>query len=355
MFVVRTDRGSVSQVAFDPNSGCTSAEVAAVRSSNPRHLPAGGQLAQAHGANPAAVSAGLPLVIGVSTRVLFDLEEEHGVFVGEGEVAYTALQRRREARTLKPGCAFGLVKRLLALNPPDGQKLVEIVLLSRNPADLALRPFQSCERHGLAISQASFTGGRSVAPYLGAWGVDLFLSKDDSDVRAALEAGKAAARLGAAPHELSRQNSDLVTFALDGDAVVFGPESEAIFREHGLEAFAQNERQKAETPLTRGPFGGALLDKLVELRQQCRRPGGDSRVRIIMVTARAVPAHERVIRTLRRWDSPFDEIHFAGGRAKAPFLAASETDIFFDDREENVEAASRLIAAGHVPALPSRP
>jgi 5'-nucleotidase len=352
MLVARTDRGSVSQVAFDPNSGCTSAELAARRSRKPRHLPAGGQRAQPHGANPAAVSAGLPLVVGVSTRALFDLEEEHRVFALNGDAAYAALQRRREARTLKPGSAFGLVKRLLALNPHDGAKRVEIVLLSRNPPDLALRVFRSCERHELAISAGSFSGGRSVAPYLAAWGVDLFLSKDDDDVRAALEAGTAAARLAAAPQESPREDSDLVTFALDGDAVTFSQESEAIFREHGLEAFARNERRKARTPLRRGPFGGELLDKLVELRQQCLRSSGDSRVRIVMVTARAAPAHERVIRTLRRWGSLFDETHFTGGRAKEGILAALGADIFFDDREENVEAASRLVPAGHVPALP---
>ena len=144
-----------------------------------------------------------------------------------------------------------------------------------------------------------------------------------------------------------------VCFALDGDAVIFGGESEAIFREHGLEAFERHERRSARAPLTRGPFGGALLLKLAELRRRCLRLDGTSRLRITMVTARAAPAHERVIRTLRSWDTTFDEMHFLGHRAKAPFLAAAGVDIFFDDRDAHCEAASRLVSAGRVPELAS--
>ena len=300
-----------------------------------------------------AVSADMPLVVGVSTRALFDLEEEHAVFVGEGENAYSALQRQREAKAPRPGCAFELVRRLLALNPPRGPKLVEVVLLSRNAPDLALRAFRSCERHGLAISEGSFTSGRSIVPFLAAWDIDLFLSNHDGDVRAASEAGTAAACLGPVPPALRPENSDEVRFALDGDAVTFGAESEAIFREQGIEAFERHERRSARTPLTRGPFGGALLLKLVELRRRSQRSDGTSRVRITMVTARAAPAHERVIRTLRSWDTIFDEVHFVGNRAKAPFLAAAGAQIFFDDRNAHVEAASRVVPAGRVPELPS--
>ncbi len=36
----------------------------------------------------------LPLVVGVSTRALFDCEDEHHVFLREGEAAYCALQHR---------------------------------------------------------------------------------------------------------------------------------------------------------------------------------------------------------------------------------------------------------------------
>jgi len=312
----------------------------------------GRRTAAASASRPTA-SADMPLVVGVSTRALFDLKEEHAVFVRDGEDAYSALQRRREAKTPRPGCAFELVRRLLALNPPGGPTLVEVVLLSHNSPDLALRAFRSCERNGLAISEGSFTAGRPIAPILAAWGVDLFLSKDNDDVRAAVEAGTAAARLGPVPPARRPENSDAVHFALDGDAVTFGAESEVIFREQGLEAFERHERRSARTPLTRGPFGGALLHKLIELRRRCLRSDGTSRVRVSMVTARAAPAHERVVRTLRSWDTLFDEVHFVGHRVKAPFLAACGAHIFFDDRKAHVEAASRLVPAGPVPGLPS--
>lgn len=101
--------------------------------------------------------------------------------------------------------------------------------------------------------------------------------------------------------------------------------------------------------MSRGPFGRALLQKLVESRQCRLRPDRTSRLRIVMVTARSALAHERVIRTLRRWSLLFDEIHFVGNRRKAPFLVAAAADVYFDDRTEQVEAASHAVAAGLAP------
>jgi 5'-nucleotidase len=294
-------------------------------------------------------STELPLVVGVSTRALFSLEEEHEVFVREGEDAYCALQREREAILLKPGSAFEPIKRLLALNPRDGKKLVEVVLLSKNAPDLALRAFRSCEYYKLPIVSGSFTSGRPIAPFAAAWGVDLFLSNDEDDVRAASAAGMAAARLGPVPAEAEAASHDEVHFALDGDAVVFAAESEWVFRQHGLESFERHERSNAQVPMAPGPLGGAFLKKLIQIRRLCVKSDGTSRVRITIVTARCAPAHERVIRTLRRWDAPFDEAHFVGHRAKARFLAAAGAHIFFDDREANVKDASRLVSAGLVP------
>jgi len=298
----------------------------------------------------------LPLIVGVSTRALFSLEEEHDVFVHEGEDAYCALQHDREAIPLGQGCAFEPIKRLLALNSRSGDhQLVEVVLLSRNPPDLALRAFRSCEHYKLPIVSGSFTSGRPVAPFAAAWGVDLFLSNDEDDVRSASAAGMAAARLGPVPPPAEAASHDEVHFALDGDAVLFSAESERLFREHGLEIFERHERSNAQVPMAPGPLGGAFLQKLIQIRRLCVKSDGTSRVRLTIVTARNAPAHERVIRTLRRWDAPFDEAHFVGHRAKARFLAAAGAHIFFDDREANVKDASRLISAGLVPcALTSR-
>lgn len=290
----------------------------------------------------------LPLLVGVSTRALFDLEEEHRIFETEGVVAYAALQLQRERQILCPGTAFEVVRRLLLLNGDDREKNVEVILLSKNSPDLSLRAFHSANELGIQVQRGSFTSGRSVAPYVNAWGIDLFLSNDDGDVRAAIEGGTAAAKLGAPPAPLSEGLADEVRIALDGDAVVFSPESDEIYTKQGLQAFLTHEQQNAEIPMNSGPFG-KFLNKLAVLREKFMRPDGTSRVRIAIVTARNVPAHERVVHTLRAWGTPADEAHFVGRHEKAPFLKAFGAHIFFDDQEKHVFGAARVVAAGLVP------
>ncbi len=290
----------------------------------------------------------LPLVIGVSTRALFDLEEEHAVFRSEGVEAYAKLQLCRERAVLEPGSAFAVVRRLLALNSPGANDRVEVVFLSRNSPDLSLRAYHSAEQHGLGIRRGSFTSGRSVAPYVAGWGIDLFLSNDDADVRAAIGAGTAAARLWPHPAGGGDAADDEVRIALDGDAVVFSPESDEVYKSGGLAAFLTHERENARVPMTRGPFG-KFLHKLARLRDAVKDGEGRSKVRIAIVTARNAPAHERVIHTLRAWGTPADEAHFVGAHDKAPILCAFGAHIFFDDQEKHVLGASPFVAAGLVP------
>lgn len=289
-----------------------------------------------------------PLTIGISTRALFNLEEEHRVFEEQGVEAYSKLQREREDVLLAKGTAFDVVERLLALNPPDNTSLVEVILLSRNSPDLSLRAFNSVKKYGLRIERGSFTSGRSVAPFVGAWNIDLFLSNDEGDVQTAARAGTAAAKLGSPPEERLQIPEDEVRFALDGDAVVFDAESDRIFAEQGLEAFFEHETKNAQVPLNRGPFGN-FLHKLANLRAQVARDDGTSRVRIAIVTARNAPAHARVVYTLRAWGTPADEAHFVGRNEKAPILRALGAHIFFDDQQKHVLGASGVVAAGLVP------
>lgn len=290
----------------------------------------------------------LPLVIGISTRALFDLEEEHAVFENEGVLAYSKLQRERENVALKPGAAFEVARRLMALNPSDGSKLVEIIVLSKNSPDLSLRAFNSFKHYGLPITRGSFTSGRSLAPFVPAWGVDLFLSNDAPDVRAAIAGRTAAARLACAPTQLPDGPSNEVRFAFDGDAVIFSEESDEIYKKYGLERFLQHETKNARVPMNRGPFGNFLV-KLSRIRELYMRPDGISRVRIAIVTARNAPSHERVVNTLRAWGTPADEAHFVGAHEKGPILGATGAHIFFDDQEKHVLSASGIVAAGLVP------
>lgn len=299
----------------------------------------------------------LPLVVGVSTRAMFDLEEEHAVFESEGVHAYIELQRARESESLEPGAAFEVTRRLLALNTEGEAPLVEVILLSKNSPDLSLRAFRSFEHHGIAIKHGSFTSGRSVAPFVQAWNMDLFLSNDDADVRSAVSAGTAAARLGPNPPSREEEPPDEVRFALDGDAVVFDETSDRLYQMEGLHRFLEYERQNAMVPMKRGPFGKTFLPKLAQLRTHFMGPDGVSRVRIAIVTARNAPAHERVIQTFRAWGTPADEVHFVGRHEKGPILQATRAHIYFDDQEKHILGARDILPAGLVPGphLPDNP
>lgn len=293
-----------------------------------------------------------PLIVAISSRALFDLEHSHALFEREGIAAYQAFQRQREDEILAPGIAFPLVRKLLALNVtgPAPAPRVEVILLSRNSSDTGLRIFNAIQNHGLDIRRATFTSGAPTWPYVKPFGADLFLSANPESVRKALENGVAAATIlpaATAANVARAVPRDQLRIAFDGDAVIFGDESERVSREQGVEAFGRHEHERAHEPLSGGPFRG-FLDALHRL-QAAFPPGEDAPIRTALVTARSAPAHERVIRTLREWDVRLDEALFLGGRDKGPFLEAFGADIFFDDSEHNIASARDHVAAGHVP------
>ncbi|MFN7136111.1 MAG: 5'-nucleotidase [Thermomonas sp.] len=284
-----------------------------------------------------------PLVVAITARALFHMEDSHAVFEREGIDAFAAHQRQRENEVLPPGIAFPLVRKLLGLNA--GARRVEVILLSRNSSDTGLRVFNSIQHHGLDIRRATFTAGAPVWPYIKPFGAQLFLSANPESVRRALEAGVAAATI--LPEKANEPRQRQLRIAFDGDAVLFGDESERVSREQGVEAFGRHERERAHEPLSGGPFRG-FLAALHDL-QAAFPPGQDAPIRTALVTARSAPAHERVIRTLREWGVRLDEALFLGGRDKGPFLEAFGADIFFDDSPHNIDSARRHVAAGHVP------
>jgi hypothetical protein len=60
------------------------------------------------------------LVIGISSRALFDLGDEDRIFQTEGLQAFIDYQRANEDVVLRPGSAFPLVNGLLGLNDVSG-------------------------------------------------------------------------------------------------------------------------------------------------------------------------------------------------------------------------------------------
>lgn len=340
------------------------------------------------------------MVIGVSSRALFDLSAENEIFERQGVEAYCRYQVEHEKELLKPGPGFGLVKELLRLNEyvADGE-LVEVIIMSRNSPDTSLRVFNAIKYYGLKITRAVLVSGASLAPYLSAFHTDLFLSAYEDDVQSAIDSGIAAGiictdhvymehihRAGEAAGRSSEYSDEydvlpsvldnglagnLVQFpqaiqtaysmsyamdkeieggririAFDGDAVLFTDESEKIFKEKGLAAFEENEALNAGNPLEEGPFAN-FLRKLSDLQ---RKIGIENcPIRTALVTSRSAPAHERVIRTLRAWNVRVDEAFFLGGIEKKEFLKAFGAQIFFDDQSVHTVSAAQAVPAARVP------
>ena len=289
------------------------------------------------------------LVVAISSRALFNLDESHRIFEQEGIDAYCRYQIDHEDDVLETGVAFMLVRKLLRLNEVlEGRAQVQLILLSRNSADTGLRIFNSIQHYGLDVARAAFTGGASPFGYAAALGAHLFLSANADDVREALDAGMAAATIlpGASTSAESAAPDEQLRVAFDGDAVLFSDEAETIYQHEGLAAFERSERAAARQPLTGGPFK-QFLAMLAQL--QSLAPADQSPIRTALITARGAPAHERVIRTLRAWDIRIDEALFLGGLDKSAFLRAFRADIFFDDQRGHCESASSHVPTGHVP------
>jgi 5'-nucleotidase len=299
------------------------------------------------------------LVVGISATALFDLGEADRLFqeqlkadVEKAVIAYRQYMLARESEPLLDGTGMPLIKALLELNKfhqKDESPLVEVVVMSRNSPETGVRVFNNIRKLGLKISRHAFTGGESVADYIEAFDVDLFLTTNIKDAQKVMDAGKCAvALLKEPPKDIDQLPSDQVRIAFDGDAVLFDESSELIFKSKGLDEFQQNEDLQQHVPMLEGPYA-SFLQKLAKL--QSRLPFGVemSPIRLAIVTARSAPAEMRVINTLRHWGVYVNEVFFLGGLNKAAILKAFKPHIFFDDQDLHIETASKLVPAGKVP------
>ncbi len=288
------------------------------------------------------------LVVGISSRALFDLEEENQLFETEGLDAYTEHQLQHAEDVLNPGTGFRLVKNLLSLNTDPEHRKVEVIVLSKNNAATSLRITRSIEHYGLDITRSAWVGGESLSKYLSPYKVDLFLSANEVDVQEAINAGFAAARIyKTAKYDTGQTGADQrIKIAFDGDAVLFSNEAEQVYQEQGLEAFILHERENANRPLPDGPFA-ALLRAIAQA--QSEYTAFNAPIRTALITARNSPAHERVVRTLHEWGVRIDEVHFLGGLEKTGFIEAFGADIFFDDQDVHCARAADQTPTGIVP------
>jgi 5'-nucleotidase len=288
------------------------------------------------------------LTIAVSSRALFHTEDGDKIFQSDGAEAFNTYMRSKEGIPLRPGPAFNLVRKLLAMNTSEEhtpRDRVEVVLLSRNSPDAGLRIMHSIMHYELDIERAVFSQGGDRFRYATAFGAHLFLSTNSADVVSAMNHGVAAATM---VHRMDEVGEDsLVRIAFDGDSVLFSNEADYITQTQGLKAFQLSEQAKVNTPLQAGPFKG-FITELQKL--QASYPAEEGPLRVGLFTARGIPAHERALRTLRSWGIRLDEALFSGGLPKGPFLKAFGADVFFDDTRKHVESASlHDVPAGHVP------
>ena len=287
------------------------------------------------------------LVIAVSSRALFDLEEENRVYEEKGLEAYYAYQLTKEKEPLKKGSGYRLIENLLKINQhfKEDNKQVEVIILSKNNATSSLRITNAIKSYNLDIVRSAWTSGRDLSNYLKAFKVDLFLSANDKDVKNAIKNNIASAKILHSTQTVNNQKNEQVKIAFDGDAVLFSEASERIYKEKGLDAFIEHEKQNRDNPLEKGIFAKLLLT-IATIQKSFK--GKNIPIRTALVTARSAPTHERVIKTLNVWNVRIDEVFFLGGSEKYEILEAFGADIFFDDQDVHLELSSKVVPSAKV-------
>jgi len=293
------------------------------------------------------------VIICVSSRALFDMQEGRKIQDTQGLDAYIKYMVDNEDKPLAPGPAFGFVQalenvnlQLLKINEEE-KNLFDVVLMSSNHAQCTVRFLNSIRHHGLNIERICTTAGRPVTGYLQAYSTNLYLSADGEKVKEATEQGIPAATL--MPNTISHEMDEL-RVAFDGDAVLFSDEAEVIAKTEGLHAFFQSETAKEHIPLEKGPLIQFAF-VLGKMQKKFRDAGGHCPIRTYLVTARsAASAGGRAMKTLRTWGLEIDEAFFMAGAPKGPLLREIKPHIFFDDQVANVQSGLEFgLPAAHVP------
>lgn len=315
---------------------------------------------------PMAIDLSQTLVVAVTATALFDLAEADAAYqsarnTDEATAAavYRAYMRKHEDLPLADGTGMQLVRALFGLNARKVDDLpgpiAEVIVVSRNTADTAVRVLNAIRARGLPITRLCFTGGGDVVEHLSNFGVDLFLTTNEADAQWVINERVCAAAVLKSPPSMSLSPpDDQVRIAFDGDAVLFADDSELVYKSQGLDAFTAAENRDQNQPMRDGPYA-ALLRKLA--LAQRRLPGSidASPIRVALVTARGAPAEMRVIKTLRAWGVHVHESFFLAGFEKTRTVATFRAHIFFDDQDLHLDLAAKHVPSGRVPYLSSSP
>jgi len=216
------------------------------------------------------------LVVAISSRALFDLEESNRVFEEQGVTAYHRYQLEHENEILAPGIAFALVRKLLRLNTlaPAGAR-VEVILLSRNTADTGMRIMNSIEHYKLDISRAAFTGGRTPIPTCRRSMRICFFPRIPGCAQGPRR-GSCGRDDPAFQHREERRGDRGFAHRLRRGCGAVLRRGERVYKRDGLDAFTASEVTAAKEPLSGGPFKGflAALHRIQsEFRRTARRSG----------------------------------------------------------------------------------
>lgn len=180
----------------------------------------------------------------------------------------------------------------------------------------------------------------------------LYLSTNKKDVITAINS-RCPAGYVLPCKEINEYQDGQLRVAFDFDGVIVDDEAERVCEEGGLKAFHDHEESNSEVPLNKGPLM-LLLQKLSKIQKLEREKYEADQsykqlLRIIIITARNAPAHERLVNTLSEFNVNTDELFFLGGIEKKKVLDILKPHIFFDDQMAHLEPASEKTPSIHIP------
>ena len=295
------------------------------------------------------------LVVAISSTALFDLTDEHAIYMDRGVEAFRLFQKQNRQKIPPPGSAFPFIQRMLGLNRVyQKEEPVEVVLLSRNHPDAGLRVMDAIKHYGLPISRGFFLAGGIPYPFMDSIHACLYLSTNEVEVKEAVKLGYPAGFVLSCESKAQENGDDQLRIAFDFDGVLVDDEAEQVYQtSHDLELFHHYEQLHRDRPLRSGPLM-PLLKKISFFQKLERKKAQDDPMyqqllRIAIVTARNAPAHERLITTLNSLQIETDELFLLGGIEKKKVLDVLKPHIFFDDQLGHLEPAAATTPSVHIP------